>query len=234
MYFEREIPIIGEDGFKIIKEKKVIVFGLGGVGGFCSEMLVRCGIKEITIVDYDIVCDSNVNRQIIATSKTIGRYKTDVLEERLKEINPDLIVKKHTIFVSDKNINDFNFNDYDYVCDCVDNVTAKLLIVQKAKAQNVKIISCMGTGNKSNPSLFKITNISKTKVCPLARVMRIELRKRKIEKLTVIYSDEKPIKSPLRNEIGKVIPSSIAFNPSVAGILIARYVILDLIKRKDK
>ena len=221
--FEREIPIIGEAGFKKLQNSHVAVFGVGGVGGFICETLARSGIGEISLFDFDTVAESNINRQIIATTKTIGRLKVDVLKERLLEINPALRVNIYPIFIDSKAIEEIKFN-FSYICDAVDNVTAKLLIIEKAKKYNIPIISSMGTGNKINPLMFKIKDINQTKVCPLARVMRLELKKRGITNVKVLYSEEEPFKN------GSRTPSSISFTPSIAGILIAREVILDLIK----
>ncbi len=223
--FEREIPIIGEEGFEKLQNSHVAVFGVGGVGGFICETLARAGIGEISLFDFDTVAESNINRQIIATTKTIGRLKVDVLEERLQDINPKLKIHKYPIFIGVETINAINFS-FDYVCDAVDNVTAKLLIIEKAKVNNIPIISSMGTGNKIDPLRFQIKDINQTKVCPLARVIRLELKKRNIKDVKVLYSEEEPIKN------GSRIPSSISFTPSIAGILIAREVILKLVNKK--
>lgn len=216
-------PLIGEVGINKLKSSHICVFGVGGVGGFVVEALVRCGIGEITIVDFDIINESNINRQIIALHSTIGLKKIDVLEKRIKDINPNCIVNKYDLFINNDNINSFDFKKFNYVIDCVDNVTAKLAIITRAKENNIDIISSMGTGNKLDPKKFKITDISKTAVCPLAKVIRIELRKREIKGVKVLYSEEEPIKSP-------DFISSISFVPSSAGLLIAREVILDIVK----
>ncbi len=226
--FRREIPIIGIDGLKKLEKSHVAIFGVGGVGGFVAEILARSGVGELTIVDFDRVSISNINRQIIALNSTVGKLKVDVLEERLLDINPNLVIHKFPIFIDKASLNDISF-DFSYVCDAVDNVTAKLLIIEKAKRFNVPVISSMGTGNKINPQLFQIKDINQTKVCPLAKVVRTELRKRGISGVNVLYSEEEPIKSPLFDN-GKNVPASISFTPSVAGILIGRYIILDLIK----
>lgn len=216
-------PLIGEVGINKLKSSHVCVFGVGGVGGFVVEALVRCGIGEITIVDFDIINESNINRQIIALHSTIGLKKIDVLEKRIKDINPSCIVNKYDLFINNDNINSFDFKKFNYVIDCVDNVTAKLAIITRAKENNINIISSMGTGNKLDPKKFKITDISKTAVCPLAKVIRLELRKREIKGVKVLYSEEEPVKSP-------DFISSISFVPSSAGLLIAREVILDIVK----
>lgn len=226
--FTREIPIIGLDGLKKLKDARVCLFGLGGVGGYVAETLVRAGIGHLSIVDYDTISLTNLNRQIIALHSTIGQKKTEALKSRLLDINPDLDVITYDIFVNPETIEKIPFS-FDYVVDAVDNITAKLAIISKAKASNSKVIAAMGTGNKIDPTKFKICDINQTKVCPLAKVMRYELKKRGITDVPVLYSEEEPIKSNLTNEDGKVIPASISFTPSIAGILIARKVILDII-----
>lgn len=221
--FSRSIPLIKESGIAKLKDSHACVFGVGGVGGFVVEALARAGVGQITIVDFDIVNESNINRQIIALHSTIGMKKIDVLEKRIKDINPDCTVNKYDLFINNENINEFDFNSYSYVIDCVDNVLAKLAIITKAKESYIPVISSMGTGNKLDPKKFQITDISKTTVCPLAKVIRLELRKREIKGVKVLFSTEEPIKSP-------DFISSISFVPSSAGLLIAREVILDLIK----
>lgn len=222
--FEREIALIGEEDFLKIQTKKVLVFGLGGVGGYVCEMLVRSGIKEIGICDFDIITNSNKNRQIIALDSSIGKNKVVVMKERLKDINDNLIIHEYNFKITEDNINKIP-NDYDYFIDAVDDVSAKIAIIRYAYANNIRIISSMGTGNKLDPTKFKISKINQTKVCPLAKVMRYKLKELNISDLMVLYSEELPIKTS-----NKVI-SSISFVPSVAGILIARYVILDIINK---
>lgn len=222
--FEREIALIGEEDFLKIQTKKVLVFGLGGVGGYVCEMLVRSGIKEIGICDFDIITNSNKNRQIIALDSTIGKNKVVVMKERLKDINDNLIIHEYNFKITEDNINEIP-NDYDYFIDAIDDVSAKIAIIRYAYANNIRIISSMGTGNKLDPTKFKISKINQTKVCPLAKVMRYKLKELNISDLMVLYSEELPIKTS-----NKVI-SSISFVPSVAGILIARYVILDIINK---
>lgn len=223
--FRRSIPLIGEAGIAKLNDSHVCVFGVGGVGGFVVEALARCGIGEITIVDFDTINDSNINRQIIALHSTLDKKKIDVLEDRIKDINPKCIVHKYDTFVNADNINDFDFKSFSYVADCVDNVTAKLAIISKAKEFSIPVISSMGTGNKLDPKRFQITDISKTTVCPLAKVIRLELRKRDIKGVKVLFSTEEPIKS-------SDFIASISFVPSSAGLLIAREVILDLLNNK--
>ena len=218
---QRMIPLLTSQGLKKLNQSHVCVFGIGGVGGFVVEALARSCVKYITIVDFDIINESNLNRQIIALHSTLGRKKVEVLKERILDINKDCIVEALDLFVNEESIKKIDFSQFDYVIDCVDNVTAKINIIQTAKNQNIKIISSMGTGNKLNPLLFQIKDISKTTVCPLARVMRYELKKRGIKDVKVLFSTEEPIKSP-------DFIASVAFVPSVAGLLIAREVILDL------
>lgn len=226
--FSREIPLIGAEGYEKLKKAHVAVFGVGGVGGFICEMLARAGVEEITVVDFDKVSLSNINRQIIALQSTLGRLKVEVIKERLEGINPNIKVHMLPLFVNQDTIKEIDFH-FSYICDAVDNVTAKILLIEEAKKRNIPIISSMGTGNKLNPTLFKIKDINQTKVCPLARVMRLELRKRNITNVPVLYSEEEPQKANFY-EGNKAVPASVCFTPSVAGILIARHVILDLIK----
>ena len=227
--FEREIMLLGDD-FDKLKNKKVLVFGCGGVGGYCIETLARSGITHLGIVDNDTVKLSNINRQIIATHSSIGKNKIDVMEDRLKDINPNITVNKYLKFVTKDNIDEFDIENYDYVIDCIDTVSAKVAIAKKCKEINQNFLMCLGTGNKLNPSEFQIVDISKTSYCPLAKSIRNILKKENISKINVLYSKEIPIKKTI-SENGRNIPGSIAFVPSVAGILLARYVILDLIKK---
>ena len=217
-----------------LKNSHVAVFGVGGVGGYVVEALVRSGIGEITIVDKDEVAESNINRQIIATVKTVGRKKVDVMEERIHDINPACVVHSQACFYLPETAAEFDFTEYDYVVDAVDTVTAKLELVVRSDAAGVPIISCMGAGNKLDASCFEVEDIYKTSVCPLARVMRRELKKRNIKHLKVVYSKEEPMehKMELPPEEGegtrRSTPGSVAFAPSVAGLLIAGEVVRDL------
>ena len=224
---ERTAYLIGEDGVERLSGKHVALFGVGGVGGYVAEALGRAGIGTLTLVDKDTVSVSNINRQIIATCDTVGRSKTEVMSERLHSVNPEIRVERRDCFFLPDTAENFDFSEYDYVVDAVDTVTAKLELVKRAKEAGVPIISCMGTGNKLDPSRFEITDISKTTVCPLAKVMRRELKKRGITKLKVLYSKEEPIK----HEAGAV-PGSISFVPSVAGLIIAGEVIKDLLREE--
>ena len=221
--FFRTAQLLGKENVEKLFDKHVIVFGVGGVGGYVVEALVRSGVGNISIVDNDVVNESNINRQIIAFHSTIGMQKVEVLKNRILDINPNCQVFVHNQFFLPENSNDFDFSIYDYVVDAVDTVTAKIEIIKKSKESNVPVISSMGTGNKLNPVGFKVSDISKTKVCPLARVMRNELKKRGISKVKCVYSEENPV-------IQTKTPASVAFVPPVAGLLIASEVIEDLIK----
>ena len=223
--FIRTKLLIGSEKLDILRTKHVAVFGVGGVGGYVCEALARCGIGRFTIVDRDTVNESNINRQIIALTSTVGRSKVDVMKERMCDINPDVYIEACEVFYLPQNASEFDFTKYDYVVDAVDTVTAKLQIITAAKEANVPVISCMGAGNKLDPSLLRIADISKTSVCPLAKVMRRELKNRGLKDVKCVYSTEEAIK-PEENEIG-----SIAFVPSVAGLLIASEVIKDLIEQ---
>ena len=227
--FKRTEMLIGENALNKLKNCRVAVFGIGGVGGICAEALVRSGVGTLDIVDNDIVDITNLNRQIIATHKTVGKNKVDVFEERAKEINPEVIINKHNFFFSKDTSSLFNFRNYDYVIDAIDSVSSKLELVLKSQEANTPIISSMGTGNKLNAADLEVTDIYKTSVCPLARVMRYELKKLGVKKLKVVYSKEEPIKSAV-DENGKSIPASSSFVPSAAGLIIAGEVIKDLIK----
>ena len=233
--FSRSTLLLGQEATDKIAGSRVAVFGLGGVGGYVVEALGRTGLGEIDIVDNDKVCLSNINRQIIATRKTLGRHKVDVMKERILDINPNAVVHVHKCFFLPNTVEEFEFAKYDYIVDAVDTVTAKLQLIEIAKEYNVPIISSMGAGNKLDPTRLEVADIYETSVCPLARVMRRELRARGIEKLKVVYSKEKPIK-PLgeydedssRQERAR--PGSVAFIPSVAGLIIASEVIKDIVK----
>ena len=234
--FSRTALLIGEEGLQKLSKKRVIVFGVGGVGGYAVEALARSGVGSIDIVDNDKVSLSNINRQIIATHKTVGRYKVDVAKERILDINPDIKVNAYKTFYCPENESEFDFKSYDYIIDAIDTVAGKLALIENAKKHNVPIICSMGAGNKLNPAKFEVADISQTSVCPLARVIRTELKKRNIKDVKVVYSKEKPL-TPAKiipandcPESKKVAPGSIAFVPSVAGLIIAGEVIKDLIK----
>ena len=226
--FLRTETLLGLDRMNKLKNSRVIIFGVGGVGGYVIEALTRSGFKQIDIVDFDSVSITNINRQIIALHSTVGKLKIDVMKERMLDINPNIVVNTYPVFLDDTNIELFNLSQYDYVVDAIDSVTSKLLLIEYCVKNNIKIISSMGTGNKLDPSLFKISDISKTSVCPLAKVIRYELRKRGINHLKVLFSTETPIKNFVEGEGNKLAPSSISFVPSSAGLLIASEVIKDL------
>lgn len=227
--FERTALLLGKASVERLARKRVAVFGVGGVGGFVCEGLVRAGIGAIDIVDKDIVALSNINRQLIALHSTVGKNKVDVLEERLKDINKNLIIKKYKCFFLPETSETFNFREYDYVVDAIDTVTGKIELILKAKEVGVPIISAMGAGNKLEPAGFQVSDIYKTSVCPLARVMRRELKKRGVDKLKVVYSKEEPIK-PQFEEGEEVVPGSISFVPPALGLIIAGEVVKDLIR----
>ena len=246
--FSRTQLLLGKEAMDKLQNSRVAVFGIGGVGGYVCEALVRSGVGEFDLVDDDKVCLTNLNRQIIATRKTVGKYKTEVMKERILEINPDAKVNIHNCFFLPENADDFPFEEYDYVVDAVDTVTAKIALVMKAKEKNVPIISSMGAGNKLDGSQFKVAYIYKTKVCPLAKVMRRGLKKRGVRKLKVVYSEEIPTRPLEDMSIScrtncicppgaehkcterRAIPGSVAFVPSVAGLIIAGEVVKDLCK----
>ena len=247
--FSRTELLIKEDGIQKLQKAKVAIFGIGGVGSFAVEGLVRSGIGNFILVDDDKICLTNLNRQIIATRKTIGKYKVDVMEERILEINPDAKIQTYQEFYMPNSKTNIITEDIDYVIDCVDTVTAKIEIVKRCKELDIPIISAMGTGNKLDPSRFEITDIYKTSICPLAKVMRKELRKRNIDSLKVIYSKEEPIEideysnsscktncicppgTKRKCTIRTQVPGSISFVPSVAGLMIAGDVIREIIWR---
>ena len=244
--FSRTELLLGKESMERLANARVAVFGVGGVGGYTVEALVRSGVGTIDLIDDDKVCLTNLNRQIIATRKTVGRYKADVMKKRILEINPNAVVHVHKCFFLPENSDEFDFSQYSYVVDAVDTVTAKIALVLKAQEAGVPVISSMGAGNKLNPADFEVADIYKTSVCPLAKVMRRELKKRGVKHLKVVYSKEKPI-TPIEDMSiscrsncicppgaahkcteRRAIPGSIAFVPSVVGLIIAGEVIKDL------
>lgn len=225
--FIRSEILLGKENMEKLKNSHVVVFGVGGVGSYVCEALVRSGVGEITVVDSDTLSESNLNRQLIALHSTLGRKKVDVVAERLYDINPECIVHKKDMFYLPENSGEIDFSGVDFVVDAIDTVTAKIDIIVKCKNLNIPVISSMGTGNKLDPTMLKIEDVYKTSVCPLARVMRRELKSRDIKNLTVIYSEEKPIE-PMGED--KRTPGSVSFVPSVAGLMIGGYVIKELIK----
>ena len=230
---ERALPLITEDGAEKLNNASVIVFGVGGVGSWCAESLIRCGVGKIAVVDGDTVSETNRNRQLIALTSTVGREKATVCAERLKDINPDALVTAINLFYSAETAELIDLTQYDYIADCIDTVTSKLLLIQRASECGVPIISSMGTGNRLDPSRVTVTDIYKTSGDPLARVMRKELRARGVEHLRVVCSDEPPSKCiEGRNEItGRATPSSAVFVPATAGIRLAHEIVESLRSR---
>jgi len=248
--FSRTQLLLGVEAMEKLKNSRVAVFGIGGVGGYVCEALVRSGVGQFDLIDDDKVCLTNINRQIIATRKTVGKYKTEVMKERMLDINPDVTVNTYKCFFLPENADEFPFEEYDYVVDAVDTVTAKIELVMKCQEKGIPIISSMGAGNKLDASAFRVADIYKTKMCPLAKVMRRELKKRDVKKLKVVYSEEKPTR-PLEDMTiscrtncicppgaehkcteRRDIPGSVAFVPSVAGLIIAGEVLKDIIAEK--
>lgn len=248
--FARTQLLLGPEAMEKLAHSRVAVFGVGGVGGYVCEALARSGVGAFDLIDDDKVCLTNINRQIIATRKTIGKYKAEVMRERILDINPSADIRVYKCFFLPENADEFPFDEYDYVVDAVDTVTAKIELVMKAQEKGVRIISSMGAGNKLDASAFRVADIYKTKVCPLAKVMRRELKKRGIKKLKVVYSEEKAL-TPLEDESiscrsncvcppgtehkctdRRAIPGSVAFVPPVAGLIIAGEVIKDLCEIK--
>ncbi len=236
-FFSRTAMLLGEEALEKLKNARVAVFGIGGVGGYVVEALVRAGVGAVDIIDNDTVSESNINRQIIATRSTVGQGKVEVMERRILDINPVCKVVKHNCFYLPETAENFDFSVYSYVVDAIDTVTGKIQLVMQADEANVPIISCMGTGNKLNPTMLEVTDIYKTSVCPLAKVMRRELKARNIKKLKVVYSKEEPRKpllqpKSLEVESRKAIPGSVSFVPSVAGLIIASEVVKDIIENQ--
>lgn len=246
--FSRTELLFGSEAMERLKQKRVAVFGIGGVGGYAVEALARSGIGALDLIDDDKICLTNLNRQIFALRTTVGKYKTDVAEQRVHDICPDIKVYNHKCFYMPDTSDQFDFKNYDYIIDAIDTVTGKLEIIMKAKEAGVPVISCMGAGNKLDPTAFRVADIYDTKVCPLARTMRHECKKRGIRKLKVVYSEEQPIR-PIEDmdiscrtncicppgtarkcTVRRDIPGSTAFVPSVAGLIIAGEVIKDLLK----
>lgn len=244
--FSRTELMFGKEGMEKLKNARVAVFGIGGVGGYTVEALARSGVGSIDIIDDDKVCLTNINRQIIASRKTVGKYKVDVMKERILEINPDAKVEAHQCFYCADTADRFDFSEYSYIVDAIDTVSAKIELVVRAREKNVPIISCMGAGNKLDPTMLEVADIYETSVCPLAKVMRKELKARGIQSLKVVYSKE-PVKKPLEDmaiscrshcicppgtarkcTIRRQIPGSNSFVPPVAGLIIAGEVIKDI------
>ena len=232
--FARTALLLGEDGVERLRRSRVAVFGVGGVGGYVVEALARSGVGTLELIDNDTVSVTNLNRQIIALHSTLGQYKVDVAAARVKDICPDTVVHAHRCFYMPETAENFDFTQYDYVVDAIDTVTGKLELVQRAQEAGVPVICSMGAGNKLDASGFKVADIYKTSGCPLARVMRLECRKRGIRHLKVVYSEETPLRPASAGETappGKTIPGSVAFVPAAAGLVLAGEVVRDLISR---
>lgn len=235
--FSRTELLLGAEGMERLRNARVAVFGIGGVGGYVCEALARSGVGALDLTDSDVVSPTNLNRQIIATRKTLGRLKTEVMRERIFDINPDASVEIRSCFVLPENVQSFPFEKYDYVVDAVDTVAAKIALILRARETETPVISCMGAGNKLDPSRFRVADLYETRVCPLARVLRRELKKRGVEALKVVYSDEEPVRTAgagteeeeTENRTGRrAVPGSTAFVPSAAGLIIAGEVVRDL------
>ena len=235
--FLRTQMLLGEKALERIKSAHIAVFGIGGVGSYTAEALARAGVGELTLIDSDTVACSNINRQLVALSSTIGERKVDVMKARILDINPKAVVHTYPVFFSEEKKDIFSFSSFDYVADAVDTVTAKISIIQCAKEAEVPVISCMGAGNKLDPTAFLVADIEKTSVCPLAKVMRHELRKKGIKKVKVVYSKELPVvvesneAALLENPRKRQVPGSISFVPSVAGLILAGEIIKDIAKK---
>ena len=233
--FSRTEILLGEAAMERLYRARVAVFGIGGVGGYTVEALARCGVGQLDLIDSDTISVSNINRQILATHSTVGRLKVDAARDRVLDINPNCVVRTYPIFYLPDTAEQFDFAQYDYIVDCIDTVTGKLQLVERAVAVGTPIICSMGTGNKLDPAAFQVADISKTSMCPLARIMRKELKKRGINHLKVVYSQEEAM-TPVGTEeecarLGKrQIPGSVAFVPGTAGLILAGEVIKDLIK----
>ena len=242
--FSRTELIYGKEAMEKLQKSRVAIFGIGGVGGYTAEALARSGVGTLDLIDDDKVCLTNINRQIYATRKTVGRYKVDVAAERIAEINPDAVVNKHQVFYTPDTADQFDFSQYDYIVDAIDTVTGKLALVENANRTKTPIISSMGAGNKVDPTAFEVTDIFKTSVCPLAKVMRTELKKRKIKKVKVLFyteisPGEKRKRLGIKEETveleekraatGRPVPGSVSFVPGAAGLMIAGQVVRDLV-----
>ena len=244
--FSRTELLFGKEAMDSLFHARIAVFGIGGVGGYVCEALIRSGVQSFDLIDDDKVCLTNLNRQIIATRKTIGKYKADMMKERMLDINPQAVIRVHKCFFLPENADQFPFHEYDYIVDAVDTVTAKIALIIKAQEMNIPVISAMGAGNKQNPGRLQVADIYDTKVCPLARVMRRELKKRGVKKLKVVYSDEPPIKPVEDMSIScrtncicppgaqhkcterRDIPGNAAFVPAAAGLMMAGEIVRDL------
>lgn len=238
--FYRTRLLIGDDAFKKLKDSKIAIFGVGGVGSFATEAIARSGVENIELFDADTVDITNINRQLIADMSTVGKFKVEVMKNRIKKINPHANINIYKCFFDKNNESQYDFTSYDYIIDAIDTISSKILLIEKAKKSGVNIISSMGTGNKLNPCEFEVADIYSTSICPLARVMRRELKKRNIKNLKVVYSKEIPLYIPhetdenslLKTINPKRVNSSISFVPSVVGMILASEVIKDLMKER--
>ena len=233
--FSRTELLLGREGMERLARAHVAVFGLGGVGGYTAEALVRSGVGALDLIDSDRVSLTNLNRQILATHRTLGQYKADAARERALEINPDAVVNARKVFYGPGAAGEFDFSCYDYVVDAIDTVTGKLALIQQALEAGTSVISCMGAGNKLDPAAFRVADIYETSVCPLARVMRKELKRRGVKQLKVVYSQEQPrgpegalYQESLAGEVRRQVPGSAAFVPAAAGLILAGEVVRDL------
>ncbi len=226
----RSAMLLGEDGIKKLSSARVAIFGIGGVGGHAAEAICRAGVGEVLLVDADTVSESNINRQTVALHSTVGRPKVDVMRDRILDINPDCKVECKRLFYTKDTADTVDLSEFDYIVDAIDTVSSKLELIERAHALGIKIISSMGTGNKLDPTAFEVSDIFKTSVCPLARVMRYELKKRGIPRLKVVYSREEPIRAVADGTAGRHAPGSVSFVPAVAGLIIAGEVIKDIAK----
>ncbi len=226
----RTAMMLGEEGVQKLKGAHVLLFGLGGVGSYTAEALARAGVGKLTLVDGDTVAESNINRQLPALCSTIGRAKTEVMKERIRDINPEIIVECKTLFYNRTTEAEVSFAGVTYVADAIDMVTSKILLIEKARSLSIPVISCMGAGNKLDPTRFEVADLEKTSVCPLAKVMRTELRKRGIAGVKAVFSKEEPIKTETPEGGRKKTPGSVSFVPSVAGLILAGEVIKDIVK----
>lgn len=240
--FSRTALLLGRDGVNRLQRARVAVFGIGGVGGFTAEALARAGVGQLELFDNDTVSLTNINRQIIALHSTVGRVKVDVMEERLKDINPDIVIVKHRLFYTPETAETVDLSGCDYIVDAIDTVSAKLELAVRAKALGIPLITALGAGNKLDPTRLQVSDISKTSVCPLAKVMRVQLKKRGINHLKVVWSDEPPLSPADEKEAAechaenpnrRAAPGSVSFVPSVMGLIIAGEVIKDLVRTKD-
>ena len=229
--------LLGQEAMKILSDSSVAIFGVGGVGSYCVEALARSGVGKITLVDSDVVSTTNINRQLVATTSTVGMFKVDVAKMHILDVNPKCIVETHNCFYTSDNDGGIDLSEFDYIIDAIDTVKSKVYLIEQAYEKNVPIISSMGAGNKIDPTKFKVTDISKTEMCPLAKVMRRELRLKGIKNLKVVFSTEQPFlpkgTTTEKSETKPQIPGSVSFVPSVAGLIAAGEVVKDLIKKLD-